>query len=258
MINDIKNSFSKILNERITSPFYGTLAISWLLWNWRIIYLTLFIDEKTIEKDKISYIIENFSDLNHLITYPLISTAILIIIVPFVSNGAYWISLHFNQWKINKRNEVQKKELLTLEQSINLREQIKSQEKRFEELLEDKNLRVKQLETEINLLKKSDKISGEQVIDIAQKDVEQIKNKEISSVTMLINKSEELTKTFDLLSSMVLHKWKLSDLNQSSKPKNESVNFFIANSIIEQDVNGRFSFTDYGKEIAKNILNNKL
>jgi hypothetical protein len=258
MINDIKNSFSKILNERITSPLYGNIAISWLIWNWRIIYLTLFIDEKTIEKDKISYIIENFSDFHHLITYPLVSTIVLILLAPFASNGAFWISLRFNQWKINKRNEIQKKELLTLEQSINLREQIKSQEKRFEELLEDKNLRVKQLETEIDFLKKPDNNSEKRVIDIAQKDVEQIKNKEISSITKLINESEELTKTFDLLSSMVLHKWTLKSLAQSAMPKNKSVNFFIANKILEQDQNGRFSFTDYGKDIAKNILNSKL
>ncbi|MFI8605968.1 hypothetical protein ACIGCP_15995 [Cellulophaga baltica] len=258
MINDIKNSFSKILNERITSPFYGTLFISWLIWNWKVIYLTLFIDEKTIEKDKISYIIENFSDLNYLITYPLVSTVILILIAPFASNGAYWISLRFNQWKINKRNEVQKKELLTLEQSINLREQIKSQEKRFEELLEDKNLRIKQLETEIEFLKKSENVSEEQGIDNSQKEVEQIKNKEVNSIAMLINDNEELTKTFDTLSTMALHKYTLKNLNESSKPKNKSMNFFLANRIVEQDINGRFSFTDYGKEIAKNILNNKL
>ncbi len=255
-MEDLKKSISQIFNERLTSPFYGTFLISWMIWNWQIIYLTIFISEESIDKDKITYISENFSDIHFLITYPLISAIILISIMPLITNRAYWVSLLYNQWKINKRNEVQKKELLTIEQSINLREQIKSQEKRFEDLLEDKNLKIKQLETELELIKNPDKS-----IELVPEKNEKGKSKKnedpekINSVSKRIIESSDLNKSFELLSSMILHRYRIRDLNSQSKPNSKNVNFFLVNDIVEQDNNGIFSFTQFGKEVAKNILN---
>ena len=37
-MTDVKKSLNSIINERISSPFYGTLILSWLIWNWK--YLT--------------------------------------------------------------------------------------------------------------------------------------------------------------------------------------------------------------------------
>ena len=65
MIANLKKSLSAILYERTSSPFYGTLIVSWLVWNWKIIYLTFFISEDKIELDKISYISENLSEINN-------------------------------------------------------------------------------------------------------------------------------------------------------------------------------------------------
>lgn len=145
-MGDLRKSLNSILSERATSPLYGTLIISWIIWNWKIIYLTLFVSEKKIETDKISYIKEHFSDIHHLLTYPIISSAVLICIIPFISNGAYWLSLKFNKWKIDQKQKIEMKQLLTLEQSIELREEIINQAERFDKLLADKNLEIKQLE----------------------------------------------------------------------------------------------------------------
>jgi len=66
MLDDIKKSLNEIIYERTTSPLYGTLIISWLIWNWRIVYLTFFISEKKITKNKIDFILSNYSDIHHI------------------------------------------------------------------------------------------------------------------------------------------------------------------------------------------------
>jgi uncharacterized membrane protein YraQ (UPF0718 family) len=138
MLDDIKKSLSSIIYERTTSPFYGTLIISWIIWNWRIVYLTFFISEETLNVDKITYITENFSNINLLIYYPIISSVVILTIIPFISNGAFWLNLKFEKWKKEQKNQIERKQLLTLEQSIEIREQLVLQESRFDKLLNDK------------------------------------------------------------------------------------------------------------------------
>jgi len=136
MIDNIKKSLGAILYERTSSPLYGALIVSWFIWNWKIFYLTFFISEDKIKIDKISYISENLNDINNLIIYPLVSTLILLTVISFVSNGAFWLNLKFENWKKDKKNIEEKKQLLTLEQSIEIREQLLNQENRFTKLLE--------------------------------------------------------------------------------------------------------------------------
>lgn len=145
-MSDLRKSINSILHERLTSPLYGTFIVSWLVWNWKIIYLTIVVSESKLKTDKITYIKEHFYDLCNLLWYPLLSTILLLTIVPFISNGAFWLSTKFNRWKQEQKNLIERKQLLTLEQSIDLREEIARQEERFEKMLADKNLRIKQLE----------------------------------------------------------------------------------------------------------------
>lgn len=96
MVTDIKKSLNEIIYERTTSPFFGTLITSWLIWNWRIIYLTFFISESKIKPNEIDYILANYSDIDHIVWYPIISTILLVTIIPFISNGVYWLSIKFH------------------------------------------------------------------------------------------------------------------------------------------------------------------
>ena len=121
MIDELKKSVNSTLYERVSSPFYGALIISWLVWNWKIVYLTFFISEKKIEVNKIDFIASNFLDIHLLLTYPLLSTAFVLTIAPFLTNGAYWLHLKFNKWRTDKKHEVEKSQLLSLEKSIRLR-----------------------------------------------------------------------------------------------------------------------------------------
>lgn len=138
MIDEIKKSANSIFNERISSPFWGTLICSWLIWNWRIVYVTFIINQDKIPGTKIDYILNNFSDINYTVTYPLISTVLLLTLVPFITNGAFWLSLKFQQWRSDQKNAIEKRQLLTLEQSILLREEIINQEKGLTHFLKAK------------------------------------------------------------------------------------------------------------------------
>lgn len=155
MIDDLRKSINAILYERMTSPLYGTLAISWIIWNWRIVYLTLFIDEKRICTTKIDYIINNYSNPHILYTGPIISTIILITIMPLIANGAYWLSLRYDKWKYDKKNEVERSKLLTIEQSIQIRNEISEQEERFSKLVAQKDGEIDLLRRQFNELNQS-------------------------------------------------------------------------------------------------------
>jgi hypothetical protein len=146
-MEDFRKSIKEILYERTTSPLYGTFIISWLIWNWKIVYITLFVSEKQIGLDKLTYIDTNLISMNNIIWFPILSTIVLLLIFPFISNGAYWLSLIFKRWRNDKKNKVESKQLLTMEQSISMRKQITEQENYYERIVSDKDLKIKQSES---------------------------------------------------------------------------------------------------------------
>jgi hypothetical protein len=245
MIANLKKSLSAILYERTSSPFYGTLIVSWLVWNWKIIYLTFFISEDKIELDKISYISENLSEINNLITYPLISTLILLTLIPFISNGAYWLNLKFENWKKDKKNEVEKKQLLTLEQSIEIREQLLNQENRFEKLLEDKNTEIKQLKTIIDESKvnTTESITPEQDNSKKSFDLEKV-SKKIKDI------DKDLT-AYQKILEFMQSGYQISD--RSDIPS-KLITIMEINDIIKSSGSGRYSITEKGKELTKQLI----
>ena len=132
---ELRKSFNSILYDRIASPFYGALAVSWMIWNWKIIYLTVFISEESISKNKIEYIIENYCAPYNLFLYPLLSTIALISVVPFLTNGAFWLSMKFTKWRIDVKGEIEGGHRLTVDESIQLRKDFENSQEEFEKLI---------------------------------------------------------------------------------------------------------------------------
>jgi hypothetical protein len=69
----------------------------------------------------------------------------LITVIPFASNGAYWLSMKFENWKIEKKKSIEKKQLLSFEQSLALREEIIEQQSKLDRMLGSKDLEIEQL-----------------------------------------------------------------------------------------------------------------
>lgn len=246
MIDSVKKSLNSILYERTTSPFYGTLVISWLIWNWKIIYLTLFISENKLSTDKITYITKNLSSSELVIVYPLISTLVILTLIPFLSNGSFWINLKFEKWKKEKLNEVEQKQLLTLEQSIEIREQIINQESRFETLLKNKNVEIKQLNAIIEELKNDAKISN------------QNKNNDVSSnlnFEKLIKNIKSIDKDFTAFQKMLELMQTGYQVSDRGDIPSKLITLLEINDIIETKGRGVYGITKNGKELTKLIFN---
>ena len=131
MIDEFKQSVNKILNERLTSPFWGALILSWLIWNWKIVYLTIFISQDKIVGTKIDFIVTNYYNLWYNILLPIFSALFLTTIFPYVTNWLYAVSIKFNKKKTDIKNKVEGASLLTLEKSVQIREEIKNISKKY-------------------------------------------------------------------------------------------------------------------------------
>lgn len=249
MIEDLKKSFSAILYERTTSPLYGTLLLSWSIWNWKIIYVTFFVSENKLNTDKthyankIDYIVMNCSDEWNLIWFPLISTSILLTIIPFISNGAYWLSLIYNKWKLDKKNEVESKRLLTLEQSIELREQISEQETKFEKLLANKNLEIEQLKS---LTQKS---LDETLNSKSNKNKSNEEFKELAE--RIKNNPNDLLKYKDIVTRIQNSNY----ADDSNRKNTEVIHLLESYDVIENIGNGIYKYTNKGKDFLR-LMNN--
>ena len=230
--------------RRISSPFYGTLIVSWLLWNWKISYVTFFIDSYKLKENKIDYIFTNCNDFHHLVTFPLVSTLIILTIVPFITNGAYWITLIFDQWRINKKNEVERKQLLSLEQSIQLRSEIQSQEEKFDKLLKSKNEEIALLKQQLEVALIGSKNVQPNII------VEKDYKVEIED---FLN-NQRILQHLDEIAKHVQNGYRMSDTIP-----NDVLSYFVANDlIVNKGSAGVYDFTNKGKLFLREYLKHKI
>jgi len=87
LIKDTFTSIKSTLFERVSSPLAGSFIFSWIIWNWKLLVTMFFGDEDT--STRINTIITKYYDVSHLITYPLMSTTLLILFYPLLSFVAF-------------------------------------------------------------------------------------------------------------------------------------------------------------------------
>lgn len=244
MLSELKKSTQAILNERIISPFWGSFIFSWLIWNWKIPYLTLFVSQDKVDGNKIDYITENLLGTRNLILYPLISTAIMLAVIPFFSNGAYWLYLKFRKWRKDQKNIIEKKELITLEQSVMLREEIINQENRLNGLLDSKTLEINQLKQIIDDLKQG----KDKVISREGSNEAEISDHKIKSLLESVNGSD---KRRGVLNAIMLGVQRGSDLSNSNTIDPHDLVYFESNNFIKPRGNGSYEFTTDGMKLFR-------
>ena len=253
MISELKKSINSILYERVTSPLFGTFIVTWTIWNWKIIYLTFFVSEKKIDETKIKFIVNNYSDFNLLILYPIISTILLLTIAPFFTNGAYWLHLKFYKWRTDKKHEIEMSQLLTIEQSIQLRSELAKKETMFEDLLSGKNSEIEQLKLQLEVLKKTEQTSATlQKKKSASKPQKQNQTISRNDMVQKIITNDELNGSVDKLAQYIQ-----GGFNTSGDISIPILGFFESNLLINSKGNGVYEFTDLGKEVYREILNHR-
>lgn len=146
-MDDIRKSINSILYDRIVSPLSGSFIVSWSAINWRLIYITIFQASENLGKSKVEYIQDNLNLLDGLI-WPTLAAIFFITIYPRLSEYAYQISLFYRGRKRKLRNKYEESQLLTIEQSIDLRLQLKSQLERFDKITSDKDELISTLKSE--------------------------------------------------------------------------------------------------------------
>ena len=234
-MTEFYKSIKSILHERISSPFYGSLIVSWLIWNWKIVYVTFFVDARILTVNKIDYIINNCNDFHHLVTFPIVSTVVLLTIAPFLTNGAYWVTMKFDQWRISIKNEIEQKQLLTIEQSLQLRLEYQQMEEKFENMIAAKD-------QEINGLKQQNEVLQAMKVD------EKFLNDD--SLGKLLS-NPIIDKHIDKLLELATDEDAISGLDNNDK------SFLLVNDIVTRRGSFSYNLTEKGKALVKLYLDLK-
>lgn len=157
-IEETTSSIWDYFKNRTVSPLFGAFAVSWCLWNYKLLHVLIFSDAY---ETKFSYIRETlynkpilcflppeicnfFSyDIFHLIIWPFISAIVFLLIYPIPARYVYkhWRT---EQSKLNDlRRKIDGEALKTVDE-------FKTLEKQFEEKLDLKNKELRSLGEEHN------------------------------------------------------------------------------------------------------------
>lgn len=164
----ISNLF-KVSNERLKNPLIFSFLLSWLAFNWRPIF-TLLLSDKKIE-DRISYISENFNEIQFNLYYPLIFSIGYVLLLPYFT----WLIESLVQYA-----KIGRKRNLISEQLSDLRDKQKLAREEFKyEQEKAGNAEMSQLNSNIQELTKNntekDKIIERLKIDLTESKKEQKK-----------------------------------------------------------------------------------
>ncbi|NQU32025.1 MAG: hypothetical protein HQ521_02225 [Bacteroidetes bacterium] len=154
-MDEFTKSIRAVLYDRIKSPLAGTLFLSWIVWNWRILFLVFFVSESKIKGTRIDFILNNYSDCIHLVWGPLGSTVFLLTIFPIFSFGAFWLNLYFKKKNKAVKYNMEGETPLTLDESTALRKLVDDEKNRLSKLL------VENENTIIDLKAKNEELSSQ-------------------------------------------------------------------------------------------------
>jgi len=178
--DEITTSIKAALYDRARSPFFGAFVISWIAWNWQLIYYLLSEDSSLGIFKRIWIINKHYTNWWNNLWLPLISSLFVFIVGSLLTIGFRYLQILF----VNFRNEkIEKGELLTRQQSLEAKKELIEYEKRInttsldlQRQLESIQSLYKAAQTEIETLKNSSIPSLE---DVQLQGPPQEKNEEI-------------------------------------------------------------------------------
>lgn len=272
MFTDIRKSLSSALYERTTSPFYGSLIITWCLWNWSILYLLFWDESKMCFYSKLNYVNTELFSFGHFIFYPLLSTVFVLTVGNVLSSGAYWLQLYFDKWRAKKKESYDSDKRLTIEESLSLRREILEQQKSFRDSIEMKESEIELLHSQLNTLISSRNDDTKVTIsEISENEMKKISDDSVPQMIQRAFKLISKTNRFSFYYSRLLGLLRngnavsyssdsIAQENQNWIP-NEMITILENFDIIEKTGNhsafsGYYKFTDFGKEFNRFFLEN--
>jgi len=247
MISEFRKSIKAVLYERLTSPFSGAFFFSWFVWNWKLLYYLFYSNEEVVKR--IAFVEVNFVNPWNNLVYPFLSSVFLIVLYPFISTGAFWIWLKFKNWQNELRNEVENKQLLTLEKSVELRMEIRNQQEQFDKILSAKSEEILLQKKEIEKIREEHKnISVDEIYPEEDRTMEE--KEEDFWFFMSSPWHDQLKKVAETMQR---------NQNFVEKVGPEVASYFISNDLVSRrnDNNVLYDFTTKGKYFLKKYLENE-
>lgn len=112
MINASFNFTKDTVNEKLKSPFWRNFIIAWFTWNWKVWYITFFVNEEKIW-NKIDYINQLYTYIDYYNMFPALWYIINWIIIPWIISFliVFIITEYITHIFLKKQYELDKKEL---------------------------------------------------------------------------------------------------------------------------------------------------
>lgn len=137
MFDEFRKSLKASLYERTASPIIGAFVSAWLILNWKLCLIVAFADDTIYER--LAYIEKSpYIDIWPNLYFPLVAAAIFIGLYPLASLLPYKWWEWYAKKKAEIKNSMQRGVLISLEKSMELRNEIDNQEVKFEEMLKGK------------------------------------------------------------------------------------------------------------------------
>jgi hypothetical protein len=109
----LKDFLPPYLNERARSPLYGSFIISWLIWNWKIVFVILFFKKEDFHGDNINeFIYYHYVNTGDTILYPLLVALLYIYFLPLIDLGLLKYAEEQKREKIDEKIRIGRKHFI--------------------------------------------------------------------------------------------------------------------------------------------------
>lgn len=104
MSESLKDSIAEAVKERLSSPIWGYLLLSWIGFNWQNLVI-IFMSEKTVEQRIIDITSKEWFYVNYLVA-PIITGTLLVILSPYIQQ---LLSLTHKRAELRNREDIKRK-----------------------------------------------------------------------------------------------------------------------------------------------------
>ena len=231
MLDLLQRSITRTANDKIRSPLYGAFILSWMAWNWRIFYVTFFLDMHDLGMRKLPYIERLLGNTIYSIWAPLLSTFLIICVLPVFRIGAIWVEQGYKRYRNDIMQKFDNEQWMPPHIVTSLRKEIRTIRSEYEETLVKRNeeLSSLQIDSKEKLEKGQNRINSlENEIQELQDSISNFENEVVinkEKISELEEERNELSGREELLKLAYDEQLKVN--SALMKKKSNTVDFMI-------------------------------